>query len=262
MRKALLIVDGQPDVDPSSISVDAAIRLIEIFSVVLSRHFQRRVDAFMKQIKNNTRLLGGKVIDFWYRIEFQNRGSLHLHLVVWIENAPSFEMPEGVELINKVVSCCLPSEEDDPQLRKLVKRNQIHRHTHICYKNNSETCRFAFPRQSCQQTRVVSSTSDEFIRNGGRFCTLKRSSSEKFVNNYNQEILEFWDGNMDIQPCGSNEAIAHYIAKYISKTEPTDVNESVAQVIHEIRSEETDIAPNIFKSCMRILKERQVSASE
>lgn len=54
----------------------------------------------------------------------------------------------------------------------------------------------------------------------------------------------------------------HYIAKYISKTEPADVNEGVAQAIRQIRRDETNIARKLFKSCMRILKERQVSASE
>lgn len=86
--------------------------------------------------------------------------------------------------------------------------------------------------------------------------------NEKCVNNYNQQILKFWNPNMDIQPCGSNESIAHYIAKYISKTEPADVNEGVAQAVRQIHRDETNIARKLFKSCMRILKARQVSASE
>lgn len=49
---------------------------------------------------------------------------------------------------------------------------------------------------------------------------------------------------MDMQPCGSNESIAHYIAKYISKTEPTDVNDGVAQAIRQIRRDENNIAKN------------------
>lgn len=128
---------------------------------MLSRNFSRRVEAFMKEIKRNVNLLGGKVIDFWTRIEFQNRGSPHVHLVVWIENAPSFETPEGLAYIDQVISCHLPSEEEDPVLRALVKRNQIHCHTHTCHKNNNETCRFAFPRQPCQQTRIAPPSSNE-----------------------------------------------------------------------------------------------------
>lgn len=62
---------------------------------------------------------------------------------------------------------------------------------------------------------------------------------------------------MDIQSCGTNEAIAFYIAKYVSKSEPTQLDSSVAQAIREIQREETDISRKLFKVCMRILKEMQ-----
>ncbi|GBN03579.1 hypothetical protein AVEN_155670-1 [Araneus ventricosus] len=114
----------------------------------------------MKLIKRNDNVLGGKVIDFWTRIEFQNRGSPHVHLVVWIDKAQSFETPEGLAYIDQMISCRLPREED-PDLRALVKRNQIHRHTHTCHKNNAETFRFAFPRERCEQTRIAPPSSDD-----------------------------------------------------------------------------------------------------
>ncbi|KAG5680197.1 hypothetical protein PVAND_009722 [Polypedilum vanderplanki] len=262
MIKAFLIADGRPNEDPNQINIAEAQRLIEKYPIILSRHFSRRVKAFMKYIKNNTRVLGERVIDNWWRIEFQKRGSPHLHLVVWIENAPSFETPKGIALIDKVVSCHYPSEQEDPELHNHVKKNQRHQHTHTCHKNNSQNCRFAFPRQPCQQTRIVPPSSDEFIRNGGRFCTLKRNSNETYINNYNREILELWNANMDIQPCGNNEAIAFYIAKYVAKSEPTDLTGSIAAAIRKIRLEESNISRKLFKICMRILKEREVSAAE
>ncbi len=30
----------------------------------------------------------GKVIDYFYRVEFQQRGSPHIHCLFWVENAP------------------------------------------------------------------------------------------------------------------------------------------------------------------------------
>ncbi|GBM38274.1 hypothetical protein AVEN_17720-1 [Araneus ventricosus] len=238
MRKAFLIADGRPYEDPSQINLDELQRLIESYPVVLSRHFPRCVDAFMKLI---------------FSVE---KSSIFGHEL-------SFRTVEvqGLAYIDQVISCRLLSEED-PDLRALVKNNQIHRHTHTYHKSNTETCRFAFPRERCEQTRIAPPSSDEFISNGGRFCTLKRTTNEKWVNNYNQEILKFLNANMDIQPCGSNVSIAHYIAKYISKTEPANVNEGVAEAIRQIRRDETNIAKKLFKSCMQILKERQVSASE
>ncbi|GFU30748.1 ATP-dependent DNA helicase, partial [Nephila pilipes] len=77
MRKTLLIADKRPDVDPASICIDGQ-QLIEMYPVVLSRHFSRRVNAFMSHIKRNSGFLGGQVLDHWWKIEFQNRGSPHL----------------------------------------------------------------------------------------------------------------------------------------------------------------------------------------
>ncbi|GFY50879.1 ATP-dependent DNA helicase [Trichonephila inaurata madagascariensis] len=66
---------------------------------------------------------------------------------------------------------------------------------------------------------------------------------------------------MDIQPCGTNEAIAFYIAKYVSKSEITQLDRRVEAIRH-MQREETDLSHKLFKVCMRILKEKQVSACE
>ena len=55
-----------------------------------------RVKALMKFMKRNTEIFGGRMVDYWWRVEFQVRGSPHLHMVVWIEDHPSFDIPEGI----------------------------------------------------------------------------------------------------------------------------------------------------------------------
>ncbi|CAG9799443.1 unnamed protein product [Chironomus riparius] len=262
MRKALLIADGRPNEDPASLDMFTTQILIEKYPVIVSRHFMIRVKALMRILKNNTDVFGGKMVDYWWRVEFQVRGSPHLHMVVWIEDHPSFDTPEGIEKIDRNCSCEIPEEGSD--LYELVMKSQIHRHTHTCSKNdpNSNVCRFSFPRQVCEETKIVAHSSDEFIRSGGRICILKRRQQDKWVNNYNPTLLKLWKGNMDIQPCGSNEAIAHYIAKYMSKPEPTTLDRGVAQAIQQIRREETNISRKLFKICMKILGQRQISACE
>lgn len=118
----------------------------------------------------------------------------------------------------------MPSE--DSELYELVKKCQTHHHAHTCRKNDptSTVCRFNFPREVCIDSHIVDSESNQFIRNGGRICMLKRQYEDRWVNNYNPILLGLWKGNMDIQPCGSNESIAYYIAKYISKAEPTQLD--------------------------------------
>ncbi|KAG5863592.1 hypothetical protein JTB14_029204 [Gonioctena quinquepunctata] len=217
----------------------------------------------MKFIKNNDEVFGGKVKDHWWRIEFQNLGSPHLHMVIWIENHPEFDTEEGKLLLDRNCCCEMPTEGEDPELYELVKKCQIHRHTHTCMKNNTLVrCRFNFPRQECDDTRIVSHSPDDFLRNGGRICLLKRRKEDAWVNNYHPEFIRLWSGNMDIQPCGSNEAIAYYIAKYLPKAEPEGVDSGIAQAIQQIQREETDISRKLFRICMKILHERQVSAAE
>jgi hypothetical protein len=116
-------------------------------------------------------VLGGHVEDYWWRIEFQNRGSLHLHMIVWIKDFPSFDKEEAIQLIDQTL---------ESVYYDLVEKYQNHRHTHSCTKNHNATvCRFAFPHQVCARTRMVENYSTESIRNGGRTCLLKRHNQDK-----------------------------------------------------------------------------------
>ncbi|GFQ93617.1 ATP-dependent DNA helicase [Trichonephila clavata] len=231
-RNALLLANGRPDVDPSTFNIYETQQLIEKYPVVLSRHFMIRVNALMKYIKNE--VFGRKVKDHWWRIEFQNRGSPHLHMVVGIEDHPEFNTEEGKFLLDRNCCCKIPTEEE-PELHELVKKCQIHRHIQTCTKNNTAVrYRFNFPREECDETQIVSHSSDDFIRNGGRICLLKRRKEDAWVNNYHPELLRLWISNMDIQPCGSNEAIAYYTAKYLSKAEPKGLDSGIAQAIQQI----------------------------
>lgn len=242
MKKALLVADGRPNDDPTKLDVYLTQMLIETYPEIICRHFMVRVNAILILITNSGKLFGGKVTDFWWRIEFQNRGSPHLHLVIWIGDHPSFETPEGIQRINENCACEMPTEE--MELREIVKKCQLHHHTETCKKNQTD-CRFGFPRSECLETKIVAHSSDDFIRSGGRICILKRSQNSRWVNNYHPKLLQIWNGNMDIQPCGSNEAIAFYIAKYISKSEPTSLNSAIADAIKQIRLEQCKFCENL-----------------
>lgn len=105
-------------------------------------------------------------------------------------------------------------------------------HTETCKKNDSMSgCLFNFPRKECAQTSIVAHSSVDYIQNRQRICLLMRSAETCSVNNYNLTLLSLWKENMDIQQCGSNVATASNVAKYITKSEPTQVDSTVAQAI-------------------------------
>jgi len=79
--QACLIAAGRKGENVENLSFDEKQGLIVEHPVALSRHFMVRVHAILRVLQKDDDLLGGKLIDFWWRIEFQNRGSPHLHVL-------------------------------------------------------------------------------------------------------------------------------------------------------------------------------------
>lgn len=79
----------------------------------------------------------GKINDYFYRVEFQQRGSPHVHCLFWIENVPQIDKntdEELIQFINEYVTCELPSQ--DEILLDIVSSVQQHskRHSKTCKK--------------------------------------------------------------------------------------------------------------------------------
>lgn len=109
-------------------------------------------------------MFGGQVEDYWWRIEFQNLGSPHLHMLVWIKDHPLLDTPEGLQRIDHVCSCELTVQ--DAELHDLVIKVQIHRHSHTCGKKGPNSrCQCGYPRNLCAQTHMVDLDSRNFITN-------------------------------------------------------------------------------------------------
>ena len=66
-------------------------KLVQKDPVTCSRYFDHRVQEFLNTVLKSSCEPIGKVKDFFYRVEFQQRGSPHIHMLVWIENAPNLE---------------------------------------------------------------------------------------------------------------------------------------------------------------------------
>ncbi|XP_060596137.1 uncharacterized protein LOC132750210 [Ruditapes philippinarum] len=123
--------------------------------VTAARHFNNRVSMFFKHILLNKRINPlGEVTDYKYRIEFQQRGSPHLHMLVWIKDAPvigTSTESDVIQYIDRTISCELP--ENDPDLRDLIGLVQKHTHSVACRKHG-KTCRFCFPRPPLDETLI------------------------------------------------------------------------------------------------------------
>ncbi|XP_071943845.1 uncharacterized protein [Antedon mediterranea] len=136
--------------------------LLKSNPVTVARMFDKRFHTYLKNVILSQAQPIGKVVDYFYRIEFQMRGSPHVHMLVWVENAPIFGTDKDNEVINfvdKYISCAVPCETVDRELNEIVKSVQIHskRHSKSCKKKGTN-CRFNFPRQPSGNTFVMRPT--------------------------------------------------------------------------------------------------------
>ena len=126
--------------------------------VTVARMFDHRVHVFLNELFKNSDHIG-KVLDHFYRVEFQTRGSAHIHCIIWIENAPKIGINSDetvTEFIDKYITCALPDKDKEPELYEIVKNVQIHsyKHSSSCPKKNKK-CRFGYPRPPCNKTIIT-----------------------------------------------------------------------------------------------------------
>ncbi|XP_071958642.1 uncharacterized protein [Antedon mediterranea] len=136
--------------------------LLKSNPVTVARMFDKRFHTFLKNVILSEANPIGKVTDYFYRIEFQMRGSPHVHMLVWVENAPVFDEDEDkkvIDFVDKYISCAVPCQIVDPEMNEIVTSVQIHskRHSKSCKKKGTN-CRFNFPRQPSERTFVMRPT--------------------------------------------------------------------------------------------------------
>ena len=124
--------------------------------VLVVRHFQYRVELFFKTIILDGPL--GKTNYYAIRVEFQVRGSPHVHSFIWILNAPKlskFNIEEYTNWVDTIIRTDLPDPTSEPDLHELVKTYQIHRHSKTCHKYRNEKCRFHFGKFFTSRTIIA-----------------------------------------------------------------------------------------------------------
>lgn len=64
--------------------------------LLTSIHFEKRFNALIKNIVLSGKQPLGMVRDYFARVEFQNRGSPHIHMFLWIDGVPNEITNESV----------------------------------------------------------------------------------------------------------------------------------------------------------------------
>ena len=213
-------------------------KLVRENPVMVAQHFVKRWRSLFKHvILNGKEGALGEVTDYFVRVEFQNRGSPHLHIFLWIKDAPNLASAEGKkqfpQFIDQYVSSQIPNKTQDIVLNSLVTTLQIHHHTETCRKGKS-LCRFNFPRPPSIETKIKPSINPIASKS---FYETRRKAEEAWVNPYNPTILQAWQANMDIQFVGSVFAIALYVCSYVCKAEPARLRKAVNDIINKLKTD-------------------------
>ena len=189
--------------------------------------FEQRWHALLKHVLRKKQPLG-RVLDFFARVEFQARGSPHMHVFLWTDLGKNFGISTArdiVNVINQTICTTLPVKDSNPDLHRLVNTFQMHKHSFTCKKGNRR-CRFDFPRRTCSCTKLCFDP-DVITHHRGRFYETVRRSGDVWINAYNPVILKHWRANMDIQLVGNAESCAFYVCKYVCKAEPEELRETL-----------------------------------
>ena len=132
---AILVSQGKPAMtleQHENMSWEDHCRIIMSNPALAAKMFQQRVHTFINDVILSPANPIGKVEDYYYRTEFQQRGWPHIHMILWVRNAPKLdEDPEEevIEFVDKYVSCELPPETD-AELHEIVTHVQMHSKNH------------------------------------------------------------------------------------------------------------------------------------
>lgn len=227
------------------------------------------------------------IVDYWFRYEFQHRGSCHLHGVFWFSEAPDarqFDNASAEQLLSakkyydQLVSAFnpLPSTpaapihpsrirstdvdiNDDRSVSELLNRFQ--RHTQCtkgyCLRWNGTqfVCRFKFPKELQQESTLQKDDKGRWV-----YTPLRNDAK---LNQYNLFIAQTWRANTDFQIITSEHAVVNYIAKYASKSEPASTSlMEMFQEIVESRNDNDESRHAYTRLMMKIIGERDIGACE
>uniref|UniRef100_A0A9J7Y7T4 ATP-dependent DNA helicase n=1 Tax=Cyprinus carpio carpio TaxID=630221 RepID=A0A9J7Y7T4_CYPCA len=171
--------------------------------VTVMRMFEKRVDALMTHLLLSPAQPIGEVEDYFYRVEFQARGSPHIHLLAWVKGAPEFENQSDqvvCDFIDRYITCQLPDPTTDPELHKIVTEVQLHsrKHSKSCKKGNV-LCRYGFPKLPMSSTTITRprpqrpEEDQNEDQNHPEKKTARQDAVRKAMNEARTKLKPLWD---------------------------------------------------------------------
>lgn len=274
------------DSDTSSSRTRAVIENPAISDWFFSYRIQKFVEAFYVGV------LGAS--DYWFRFEWQHRGSPHVHGIAWFPDAPDVQQavasPETkqqlLDYVDRIVSTINPAVQPDgsdadsapparvnphicnlpytdvvdlnQDLIDIIATCQRHRcSAAYCLrtKNGQQKCWFGYPKPLQPETTLVTEDGEP---------VLLTARNDGVVNSYNPVQLSAWRANVDMQYIVSRKRLVGYCAKYATKCEPRSqpLKEIFSSIVRSLKDDTTSSIKAVQKLLINSVGERDYSAQE
>ncbi|XP_057292445.1 uncharacterized protein LOC130621150 [Hydractinia symbiolongicarpus] len=157
----VVIIGKLNNIDVSSNELDYFRRcsILNQNPVLTARHFQYRVENFFREILLHKSSPIGQVANYAIKVEFQFRGSPHIHAFLWLLDSPTLtnETTDSyTSFVDNTIRADLPDPLIEPELHNLVSQYQIHSHSNSCRKYKNIPCRFNYGRFFTDRTVIAS----------------------------------------------------------------------------------------------------------
>lgn len=146
-----LLYLNNDDRDPDDLTWVEKCSLISDNPLVCARMFDHRVKSLFTDLIMSPSWPLGEVVDYFFRTEFPQKGSPHIHCLLWIKDAPKLGVntdQEVCDFIDQYVTCEMPNRDTDPELHDIISTVQVHSKTHS---------------KSCGKYKTVDSTSRDLL---------------------------------------------------------------------------------------------------
>lgn len=113
------------------------------------------INQFLQNFLLSSQACLGKIADWFFMVEYQQRGSPHIHKLIWLEDAPIFGVhnyDKVIAFMDQIITCKNPT--DDHELLKLII-TQVHCHSHTCQKKSRAQCCFNYLQPLMPTTKIL-----------------------------------------------------------------------------------------------------------
>lgn len=256
--------------------------------------FQHRIQKFIEAFYVG--VLGAS--DYWFRFEWQHRGSPHIHGLAWFPDAPSVQdiladsnstsREQLTKYVNKIISTTNPAvQPDGSDVNTAVPPASCN--PHICSKPYADVVDFNQDLidliATTQRHTQCSPAYCLRMEHGQQKCrfgypkplqpettvvmedgepVLLTARNDGLVNSFNPIQLSAWRANVDMQYCVSRKRVLEYCAKYATKCEPhsQSLKDVFSNIVRTLRDDNTSAIRAVQRLLINSVGERDYSAQE